>query len=120
MNHGGLARIRTLVMLLVFGMGLFGQSFPAVATSSSMPTDRVLAISTSNSAHCPGGIGGHSSMAMTPACAAAFCSVAPAILSQMPTIEPLARLSFQPTGFDSNPGLTVPPTLGPPRPSLHS
>ena len=120
MTYGWAARFRAVTLLLALGMGLIAQAVPGLAMSISPSMDQAPGIAMGSPNHCPACAGGESSMAMTPACAAAFCSVAPAILSQAPTIEPSPRLSFRPVGFDMNPGLTVPPTLGPPRPSFHS
>jgi hypothetical protein len=118
MTYGWPARIRTLILLLAFGIGLAGRIVPALAMSAlpNPATD----ISMSNPAGCPGCNAGDSSMAMAPACAAAFCSVAPAITGQAPAIEPRAHPSFRPVAFAARQGLTVRPILGPPKPAFHS
>jgi len=111
-------RFRVLLLLLAFGIGLMAQAVPGLAMSPGM--NRGSGISMSNPDDCPGCAGGNSSMAMMPACAAAFCSIAPAILGQTPVLEPPASLFFRPVAIGIGQGLAVPPRLGPPRTSFQS
>ena len=125
MSHGMAApRLRSLTLLLAFGIGLLGQIVAAVAMPMPMPMPQDTVASGSSTAHagacptCPRQQEMPAPPIMTPACLLAFCSVPPAVLPAGPIVAHFAPATFQAAALHTDLGITLRPDLGPPRPIL--
>src|SRR5713101_1275504 len=120
MKRGPLARLRALVLLVAFGIGLAGQAVASPMMPITQNDNPRLTVPMGGSGGCPGCDRNDSSQAPAPGCAVAFCSVSPAILPQTPTVKPAPRATFLAAGAERIQGITVRPDLGPPRPTRHA
>lgn len=116
------ARFHVLILLVAFGIGLWGQVVAAVAMPMPMPMSQTklsLAHAMANSGSCPSCPKPRdvpNAPAVAPGCAVAFCSALPAVLSPGPIVAPRGRARFPLIVFAREVGLTICPDLGPPRP----
>lgn len=126
MRHGPFARLRALVLLVAFGIGLAGQAMAAIPMAMAQNDGPGMAVSMGGMDDCLGcagsGSSNTSSKALMPGCAIAFCSVSvsPAILPQGPVIFPIHDGTFTQTAAERVWGISIRPDLGPPRPSYHA
>jgi len=125
MSHGMVLRLRSLALLLAFGIGLLGQTVAAVAMPMAMLMPQDAAASSASATHagaCPLCPQRDTPAAPTaiPRCPSPFCSVLPAVLPAGPTIVHAAPAAFQAIAQHAGPGITIRPDLGPPRPIHHS
>jgi hypothetical protein len=120
MSHGMVVRLRSLVLLLAFGIGLLGQIVAAVAMPMPLLMPQVTVASSTSTAHagaCPACSQQDTrAPVMTPACLLAFCSIAPAVLPIGPIVAHFPHATFQTVALYAGLGITVRPALGPPRP----
>lgn len=116
-------RLRVLTLVVAFGIGLLSQLVAAVAMPMQMPMPAphaklglTHAMTAANGCpSCPQrDMPG--SPAMGPACALVFCSAVPAVLPLGPMLATPVRGRFLPVIVGREVGLTVLPTLGPPKP----
>jgi hypothetical protein len=125
MSHGRVARLRVLVLLVAFGIGLLGQVVAAVAMPMAMQMPQHAVASGSSTADmggcagCPGQKHMPASPAMASTCLSVFCSVLPAVLPAGPIAAPVAQARFHLIAFRGDAGIAVRPDLGPPRPTHH-
>ena len=125
MSHGMVLRLRSLALLLAFGIGLLGQTVAAVAMPMAMLTPQDAVASSASTAlagtcsRCPQRDTPAAPMTI-PTCPSAFCSGLPAVLPAGPTIVHTAPATFQAIAQHAGPGITIRPDLGPPRPIHHS
>jgi hypothetical protein len=113
-------QVRAFILLVAMSLGLFTQVVTAVALP--MRQDNVLAarMSMPGSGHCSDcGMRSHA-MTMAPSCTAAPCLATPAILSRGLFIEPVSGSEFALSTYEMRQGVTVCPTLAPPKPIHHS
>jgi hypothetical protein len=125
MSHGLVVRLRSLALLLAFGMGLLGRTVAAVAMPMAMPMPQDAMASSASATHartcplCPR----HdtpAAPATMPSCPSAFCAALPAVLPAGPTMVQCVPATFQAIAQHAGPGVTVRPDLGPPRPIHHT
>ena len=124
------ARLRVLLMLVAFGIGLAGQAVAAMSMPLAMPQDgsQGVTVSMVDMQDCPGcadtDSSGNSAKGLMPSCAAAaLCSISvtPAIPPQVSlAFPPRERIHFAIARGDTVRGLSIPPDLGPPRQIHHS
>ena len=116
MSCSGLSRLRALCLLVALGVGLLTQSVAAMALGSvmSVPQDMTPSVSSpmSGMSNCPGCV---PSTAMTPGCVVPFCVASVAILEPGAQVEATGHSTFPMVAYGSGQGITVRPTLGPPR-----
>lgn len=124
MREGLFARLRALILLLAFSIGLAGQAVALAPMAMAQDEGQTVAASMGGMGGCPDCAGGnssdHSSKSLAPAnCALAFCSVSvsPAILPQEVAVASSHAGTFILTGVERVSGVSVRPALGPPRPS---
>ena len=122
MGQGRFARLRSLILLVAFGIGLVGQALAFAPMAMADDDSYAVAASMDGTAHCPGcaGMGDDSSKALTPVnCPNVLCSVSviPAILPQGPAIAATHGQVFLPIPAKTAQGVSVRPALGPPRPN---
>ena len=126
MRQGPLARLRSLVLLVAFGIGLAGQAMASVPMLMAQDDGPGVTASMGGMEDCPGcpgsGSTGDSSKALATSCAVAFCSisVSPAILPQGPAVAPIDDRTFALITADRVQGISIRPDLGPPRPHYHA
>jgi hypothetical protein len=122
MGTGKLSRLRVLILLLAFGIGLLGQV--VMTAAMAMPVQML----PKQTMEASSGLGGcpacprENDVPASPAmalCAATFCGL-PAILSAGPLVAPGTHAAFPPLVSVDRTGLTVRPDLGPPRTILHA
>lgn len=126
MRQGPFARLRALVLLVVFGAGVAGQAAAAVPMPMAPDAGTAMAVLMGGADGCPGcagrGSSDNPSKVLAPGCAAAFCfaAVGPAILPQVPAVFCSHDGIFLLTAAERVWGISIRPDLGPPRPSLHA
>jgi hypothetical protein len=124
MREGTLARLRALILLVAFGIGLAGQAIAFAPMAMAQDDNPSITASMGGMDDCPGcaGSDNDASKALTPACGAAFCSisVSPAILPQGLAVMPTRDGSFILATADTVQGISIRPDLGPPRPNHHA
>ena len=123
MSHGMVLRLRSLALLLAFGIGLLAQTVAAVAMPMAMlmPQDAVASSASTHADTCPLCPQRDTPAAPTtmPTCPSAFCSVLQAVLPAGPAMVHGAPATFQAIAQHAGPGITIRPDLGPPRPVHH-
>jgi len=125
MKEGILARLRALILLTAFGLGLAGQAFAFVPMAMGQDESQSVVASMDEMTGCPGCAedesGGASKALMPVNCALVLCSgfVSPAILPQDLSIPRTHRDVFLPVAAKIVRGISICPDLGPPR-TLHS
>jgi hypothetical protein len=119
-RHGPLARIRVLVLLVAFGIGLAGQAVAFPLMPMAQNDGSWLTVPVCGSGGCPGCDRNDFSQASARSCTVAFCSVSPAILPQAPSVKPASHPTFFASAGERVQGITVRPDLGPPRPTRHA
>jgi hypothetical protein len=110
MRQGPLARLRALVLLVAFGIGLAGQAVASPLMPMAQNDTPWLTVPMGGSGSCPGCDRNDSSPAPVSGCAVAFCSVSPAILPQGPTVKPPLTQPSQPPparGFRASPSAPI-------------
>jgi hypothetical protein len=119
MSEGLFARLRAVVLLAAFGIGLAGQAIAFAPMAMAQDEGQTVAAAMGGMAGCPDCAGGNSSDTfLAPVnCALAFCSISisPAILPQGPAISHNPAGRFAPPLAERAQGLSILPDLGPPR-----
>ena len=124
MREDALARLRALILLVAFGIGLAGQAVAFAPMAMAQDHGQSMSTSMRGMDGCPDCAGGNSSdnpsesLALA-SCAPAFCSISfsPAIVPQGPAVVPTHDGAFIPTTSERVRGISIRPDLGPPRPS---
>jgi len=124
MKEGILARLRALILLAAFGLGLAGQAFAFVPMAMAQHESQSVVAAMHEMTGCPecaGDESGSSKPLMPVNCALALCSgfVSPAILPQGLSIPRPHHDVFLPVAAKIVRGISIRPDLGPPR-TLHS
>ncbi len=126
MRHGPFARLRALILLAAFGIGLAGQAMAAAPMPLAQHDGTGAAVAMGAMDGCHGCAASDSSnpssKALMPGCGTAFCSVSvsPATLTQGPMIVPSHDGTFIPTPTERGQGISIRPDLGPPRAGYHA
>jgi hypothetical protein len=124
MRHRAFDRLRALILLAAFSIGLAGQAVAFAPMAMAQDDGRSVTAAMDGGNHCPGCAGGDaaSSKALMPACAVAFCSLAfnLAILPEGLAIASLRDGSFTRVIADRAQGMSIRPDLGPPRTNHHT
>ena len=125
MRKGILARLRALILLAAFSLGLAGQAFAFVPMAMAQHESQSVVAAMHEMTGCPECAGDESrgpSKALMPVnCALALCSgfVSPAILPQGLSIPRTHHDVFLPVAAKIVRGISIRPDIGPPR-TLHS
>ena len=124
MRGDTLARLRALILLVAFGIGLAGQAMAFAPMAMAQDDGQSMSTSMGSMDGCPDCAGGNSSdnpsKSLAPAsCALAFCSISfsPAIAPPGPAVVPTHDAAFILTASERVRGISIRPDLGPPRPS---
>src|SRR5690348_5421076 len=123
MRHSLLARVRALVLLAAFGVGLVGQAVAFAPAAMAQDDGWSVTAAMHDATHCPGCAGGDAaSKTLMPACAIAFCSMAfnLAILPEEPATASRRDGSFTRAIAQRAEGMLIRPDLGPPKANHHA
>ena len=115
MDHRRFHRVRALLLLVAFGLGIIGQTTAVLA----MPMDHnPVGSSKMMPGNCSGCPGTGDDMSLAPACAITFCANLPSA-AQAPVVDTPTKAIYPLIASDVGPGIAVPPDPGPPKPLHH-
>ncbi len=110
-------RLRAFVLTLALAFGLAGQTFAPSAMAMQPDHGVIAGVALSPSDGCPGCAGLDHAKAMLADCAVGLCSGVVAVLPSALSPPTMHHISFSQVAESDGQGITIPPALGPPRPS---